>query len=408
MTRKFNLQELEAVVQSHFNKPCKLEKLAEGGYHKVYDITSKGNSLQAVVRVAAPAFPVYKLASEVATILYIASKTKVPVPKIHLWNSNAENAVGAEYLVMEKIKGVSADSVWETLDLKKKVRTVTDLAKHLHALFRCRFYAAGSLYTIGTPPDYKFMVGLIVATPFYRALDGCVRVSEWESYSQEIERYRGPFRNVTEYLQSPLLAELRFISRYPDIALEEAGDEDNLELGKLVLEKTLDLCTVFPGDQPVHTPVTTPELPFSIKLDDFRLSNVLIDEMTGRVTGMIDFEGATIAPLWACACMPPWIRPLDDPESSHEGGDDKIREDLRDAFVEAMGKLNSTGEWMSAYQTGRPYRRLVAALGDQVLVWSESEEWVDKRLKWKKEGCAAQYDDAQDTVIFEQSPATAD
>ena len=33
---QFNLHKLETFVNAHFKKPCKLEKLAEGGYHKVY------------------------------------------------------------------------------------------------------------------------------------------------------------------------------------------------------------------------------------------------------------------------------------------------------------------------------------------------------------------------------------
>jgi hypothetical protein len=34
---------------------------------------------------------------------YIAERTSVPVPKIYAWNSDASNAVGAEYMVMEKV-----------------------------------------------------------------------------------------------------------------------------------------------------------------------------------------------------------------------------------------------------------------------------------------------------------------
>jgi hypothetical protein len=78
----FSLHELNAAVNSHFSTVCSLEKLAQGGYHKVcydtpifshrchphclqaYDILKNGMSL-GVVRVAAPAFPKDKLESEV-------------------------------------------------------------------------------------------------------------------------------------------------------------------------------------------------------------------------------------------------------------------------------------------------------------------------------------------------------
>ncbi|KAG2040885.1 hypothetical protein BDR03DRAFT_947641 [Suillus americanus] len=67
-TDSFSLTELQSVIDLYFLTSCKLEKLAEGGYHKVYDILrSDGAPIDAVVRVASPAFPKDKLESEVAT-----------------------------------------------------------------------------------------------------------------------------------------------------------------------------------------------------------------------------------------------------------------------------------------------------------------------------------------------------
>ena len=85
----FNLAGLHAIVDRYFGQECTLVRIAEGGFHKVrspsipdshnlynapwqvYDIFEKGEdgqpgkSLQAVVRVASPAFPRDKLLSEV-------------------------------------------------------------------------------------------------------------------------------------------------------------------------------------------------------------------------------------------------------------------------------------------------------------------------------------------------------
>lgn len=64
----FSIAKLQSIVNRYFLTSCKLEKLAEGGYHKVYDIfRSDGTPLDAVVRVASPAFPKDKLESEVPT-----------------------------------------------------------------------------------------------------------------------------------------------------------------------------------------------------------------------------------------------------------------------------------------------------------------------------------------------------
>jgi hypothetical protein len=90
-------------------------------------LRSDGTSLDAVVRVASPAFPKDKLESEVsyryyvlyqvtrvgieeitffrkvATCKMIAAFTNIPVPRIYAWNSDASNPVGAEYMILDKV-----------------------------------------------------------------------------------------------------------------------------------------------------------------------------------------------------------------------------------------------------------------------------------------------------------------
>ncbi|GAW07920.1 kinase-like protein [Lentinula edodes] len=79
---------------------CNLVKLAEGGYHKVYKVSG---DLRIVVRVAAPAFPKDKLESEVATLQYIASHSSIHTPHVYAWNTENDNPVGLEYMILEKV-----------------------------------------------------------------------------------------------------------------------------------------------------------------------------------------------------------------------------------------------------------------------------------------------------------------
>jgi len=108
----------------------------------------------------------------------------------------------------------------------------------------------------------------------------------------------------------------------------------------------------------------------------------MIDE-SGQVTGIIDFEGTTIAPLWECALVPRWLLdPDDDDESMYEGGSAESRQPLRELFLE---KVNE--EWKVLYEQGKPFRRLSFRLRLQVFCWSQKdmEEWVDERLAWAKD-----------------------
>ncbi|KAF8580487.1 hypothetical protein K439DRAFT_298741 [Ramaria rubella] len=279
---KFNVSQLKLVVDRYFMEDCRLVKLAEGGYHKVYNvIRGDGVPLDAVVRVACPAFPRDKLESEVATYRFLNAFTKLPIPRIHAWNSDASNPVGAEYMIMDRIPGIPASMKWDSLSEEDKQNVVSQIAHHLLALFSLRFERAGSLCFDLTAA--KFYVGPIVSTPFYRALDGFVRTPDIP-VSHDIDPNRGPFSTVSEYLSSFLKAELEFVSLHRSLALLEVQDsntlspESRLEQGWRVIEKAIELCLVYPGDIPVLGKYSHPEMPFGLKLDDFRLSNVMIDE----------------------------------------------------------------------------------------------------------------------------------
>jgi hypothetical protein len=194
----------------------------------------------------------------------------------------------------------------------------------------------------------------------YRAIDGFVRVPDADavSYTSQLFLFRGPFANTTGYLQSFLRAELHFLSHHRSIALSGLDTKNEqaalrlLDQGERVIQKALKLCSIYPGDIQIPGQMTTSKKPFSLRLDDFRLSNIMIDE-SGHVTGIIDFEGTTIAPLWESALLPRWLGDPDDPESTFEGGSSESRQTLRALFFDRVGH----GEWRALYENGKPFLR---------------------------------------------------
>lgn len=183
-----------------------------------------------------------------------------------------------------KVTGFSASERWETLAPTVKERVVSQVADHLMEIFALRFDCAGSLY-LSALHESGFVVGPIVSTPFYRALDGVVRTRESDADAAshaELSRFRGPFSKSSDYLQSFLYAELHFLSHHRSVALSEFDGRDTenatnlLEQGERVLRKALELCLAYPGDLPVHGQDAAPIKPFSLLLDDFRLSNIMV------------------------------------------------------------------------------------------------------------------------------------
>lgn len=104
-----------------------------------------------------------------------------------------------------------------------------------------------------------------------------------------------------------------------------------------------------------------------------------MEEKSGKLAGLIDFEATTTAPLWMCAELPHW---LDDTE----GGDkeeNREKAHLRLVFQDAIRREGEAGvEWISLYEQGQWFREFGNIATYQVQVWAseEMEEWVDKRL----------------------------
>ncbi|PYI14738.1 hypothetical protein BO99DRAFT_484989 [Aspergillus violaceofuscus CBS 115571] len=60
---------------------------------------------------------------EVATMDFARKFLDTPAPRVYTWNSRANsNPVGAEFIIMEKIKGVPLFQVWSTMTLPQKLQ----------------------------------------------------------------------------------------------------------------------------------------------------------------------------------------------------------------------------------------------------------------------------------------------
>lgn len=102
------------------------------------------------------------------------------------------------------------------------------------------------------------------------------------------------------------------------------------------------------------------------------------------MTGLIDFEGTTIALVWACATIPGWLL-----EEAHEGwlpggGTDDARAGLSQTFMQAIRDADPSGEWERAQDAGRPHRHLLKTSRFFVVPWGYREAYVDALLEWCK------------------------
>src|SRR5208282_997664 len=111
--KKFSVPALKDVAAKAVSaSSCQsITKPSEGWSNKVFLLTMDTGK-QIIARIPHPqaGSAHYTTASEVATMHYLRKKLNIPVPRVFAYSSNSRNAVGSEYIIMEKVDGVNLSS----------------------------------------------------------------------------------------------------------------------------------------------------------------------------------------------------------------------------------------------------------------------------------------------------------
>lgn len=141
------LQETAAHVTGA-NSCVEMSKLGEGNFNKNF-LLKMENGIELIARIPHPnAGPAhFTTASEVATLSFLRDHLKINVPKVLGWSSKSSSTpVGAEYILMERAKGVELSARWETLDDADRARFLKELFPIERELAEINFPKHGCLY----------------------------------------------------------------------------------------------------------------------------------------------------------------------------------------------------------------------------------------------------------------------
>jgi hypothetical protein len=176
-----------------------VEFFKDGTFNKLYTISStdpdNGNRHEQILRFNMPIHPWYTVQSEVATMEFVRLQTKIPIPRVYLFDSSGENELGLEWIIMEKIDGNAYGSIVEAeMSIGAKTRLLHDVASWVHQLSTLRFDKIGSLYCRWNPTRNPIMEDFYLGplSDFQFAYD----------YRQEYDIPRGPFDSIRDYLRA--------------------------------------------------------------------------------------------------------------------------------------------------------------------------------------------------------------
>ena len=380
---------------------------AGGAINKVYLVSCSGIETDYLFRATLPLVPYFKTESEVATLAYLRARTSIPVAQVVAWDSNAQNELGFEWVLMEKLGGVELGVVWRKIPWQRKLELVDEIARFNAQLRTHTFGSIGSLYFKSALAARRADVGLPPADLIGAADQECKAKPPIPSGDTEDEfaigpmfssifyfgsrlylpGNRGPYKCSREWLKAEIEMQLAWIKAGPVEGDPEYDDDFEDEAPDMITEcyRYLDtLPAIFPEEE---------DQPFSVlHHHDLIQPNILVDAETFDITGIIDWEMVNIVPIWSATDHPEWLKeiePVDDEEPPIPSYDDEddiavcIRDQwdsriLRDRFDETMERLtggSGTIRTSKASDIKRDFASTIIQLCDNV---EYAQRWLEK------------------------------
>ncbi|OHE98388.1 hypothetical protein CORC01_06384 [Colletotrichum orchidophilum] len=250
-----------------------------------------------------------KLHNEIATMQFIQENSSLPVPQVFTYDTDANNAANTAYMLIEVLPGIVAIDALGGHKVHGGVIPMRYRQTFYRSVAKCHIQITSiRLPKIGTiirSEDGGYESGPIpgIGGPFDTA------AAFFEAWADKVE-FKRDKETITQMMQrGPISAEkmIQIIDEFPSqikgMAEQLASDNDG---------------------------------PFPLCHDDFLHSNIMVDEASFNVTGVIDWEGACTVP-WGLVAFPEFIqvmpRSFDLPQHYDQDGQ-PVEESVREKWLE--------------------------------------------------------------------------
>ncbi|CAF9916958.1 MAG: hypothetical protein HETSPECPRED_003058 [Heterodermia speciosa] len=367
-----------------------IEVFNQGGFNKLYSITCPRGVY--IARVTLPVDPVYKTASEVATLHMISRYTSIPVPTVYGYDLSRANPIGFEWMLMNHMPGITLDKAWPGMSWSAKYRLIHRMTDVLSQLFhRTKSNGIGNIYHFADSRVLEasrmlvnemspaYLLGQVVSMGFF-----------WDKHIvQDIPR--GPFLTSQQWLRSRLL----LTQSDANAVLANSCDEDELEDA----EVTRDLVSRLTECIPRYFPSEVQDggsLVCCMHHDDLSWHNILVDQKNGSLVGIVDWECVQFVPIWKACRIPDFLQSpprSEEPKySSYQHNDDGtpgegyIRHQreyestvLRTVFLERMAQVDPS--WIKLYEASGEKLDLCFCVEscDNSLCFEIIRKWLDNQ-----------------------------
>ncbi|OCB90939.1 hypothetical protein A7U60_g1850 [Sanghuangporus baumii] len=259
----------------------------------------------------------YAVASEVATMEFLRS-SGLPVPQVYGYSPASDNAAKTEYIFMEFMRGTKLSDVWLELRESDIVSILRQLVQLESQMMSISFPAGGSLYYTH---DLEKVAGR-AAIPL-KDERFCVgpdtRLPMWYGRRSQLDVDRGPYESAEAALVAGARKELAYLEQFGQPLLpfrrerrdgyqyQEQSPSAHIENLKRYL---LIASSLVPRDPALGH--------FCIRHPDLQQNNIVVrrsSESGWQVVSLLDWQHASILPLFLLAGIPQRLQNHNDPVS---------------------------------------------------------------------------------------------
>ncbi|EPQ52638.1 hypothetical protein GLOTRDRAFT_46606 [Gloeophyllum trabeum ATCC 11539] len=306
----FNIEAASAVVCEAVGAASvdTFQKIGEGAQNRVF-LLHCSNGKEAVLRIpfGLAGCGYSTVASEVATTEFSREVLGLPAPRVLAWSGDATgNNIGAEYMVLEKMDGVTLDYHWPSLKTGDQLMgALQQLFQWESAFDKAPFSQFGSLYFAqdvepslrsrqlfreGVPLDEK----LKAASEKYR-IGPLVHEQWWRRCHRQLKVDRGPWPDASSYYLTAAKIELARLDH------SESYDVAMGRLPYLATDLYTKLIKVYMRTIPVLLKMFPEELSRpTIWHPDINDRNLLVTtEPDIKICGIIDWRNAIVGPYFS-------------------------------------------------------------------------------------------------------------
>ncbi|KAF2461687.1 phosphotransferase enzyme family protein, partial [Lineolata rhizophorae] len=284
-----------------------VQKLPEGNFSKVFLITLD-DGREVIAKLPNPnAGPAqFTTASEVATMDFVRNVLKVPAPKVFAWSSSADNAVGAEYILMERSKGVELSKVWDEISWEQRLEIVRVLVGYEKAFASTRLPSYGSLYYAEDLPSSSSCQVVLEGAPDGKAfaIGPTTNRAFFDDGRDVVEVNRGPWPSIADFILSRAYRELECIKKSSAFPGQQGlfNGPNQYHPTKAfkaeVLRNYLKVAIhILPDDPNLSKP--------TLWHSDLHPDNIFVDpDQPTKILNIIDWQAVNVSPLFLQARHP--------------------------------------------------------------------------------------------------------